>query len=355
MNILLTESSGYKAVCAAAFVRRHYPSVRIVTCDQSPITRWVRTRHSDRHYVVPKASRHAEQYLAALESICRREAVNLTIPTHSSEMPVLLKHRKRFGETLGYWGDFETFAVLNDKRRVRDVAAGLGLKVPRAYDSVAAANLPFVVKPRVSSGARGVRFAFSERDRASLLAQRHTRDEAVVEEYVDGAGAGLSAFCRSGELLVAYAHRRLAEFPASGGSSVYRETLEHEGIRRAATTLLKAVGWSGFCMVEFRLLSSGEACLIEVNPRIWGSLNQGLMNGANYFEPLLGPPERRSPRPAGEIRTYHSPLLYLSLLQYLRRWRPGPLLRFLRLWPTNRADISVFRDPLGWLGFLTRL
>lgn len=355
MNILLTESSGYKAVCAAAFVRRHYPSVRIVTCDQSPITRWVRTRHSDRHYVVPSASRDAEQYLVTLQSICRRESIDLVIPTHSSEMPVLLRHRERFGEALSYWGDFDTFVVLNDKRRVRDVAAGLGLRVPRAYDSIATANLPFVVKPRVSSGARGVRFAFSERDRASLLVQRHAPEEVVVEEYVGEAGAGLSAFCRCGEVLVAYAHRRLAEFPAAGGSSVYRETLKHEGIRRGATTLLTTVGWSGFCMVEFRLSASGDACLIEVNPRIWGSLNQGLMNGANYFEPLLGSPEHPTPRPSGEIRTYHSPLLYLSLLQYLRRLRPEPLLRFLRLWPTNRADISVFRDPLGWLGFLTRL
>jgi carbamoylphosphate synthase large subunit len=355
MNILLTEASGYKAVCAAAFLRHYYPSLRIVTCDQSPLTRWIRTRYTDRHYVVPPVSRGEEPYLRAVEDICREEAIDLLLPTHSSEMPALLRERQRFGETLRYWGGFDTFSLLNDKEQLPTVAERLGLRIPRRYKSIERADLPFVVKPRISSGARGVRFVFSEKARAHLLREPLSHNGSIVQEYVQGVGAGVSAFCTDGEMLVHYAHLRLAEFPASGGSSVYRQTLQHEGLHATAAKLLAAVRWSGFCMVEFKIGPQGNACLMEVNPRIWGSLNQGLMNGANYFAPLLGPPVNARRQTVSEIRTYHSPLLYVAFLQYLRRLRVGPLVSFLRFLPSNRADISLLRDPLGWLGFLTRL
>ena len=46
--------------------------------------------------------------------------------------------------------------------------------------------------------------------------------------------------------------------------------------------LLKEVPWSGFAMFEFKRTASGELFFIECNPRVWGSIGDGLYRNKNY-------------------------------------------------------------------------
>jgi len=115
---------------------------------------------------------------------------------------------------------------------------------------------------------------------------------------------------------------------------------------------LKETNWSGFAMFEFKLTEDNELYLIEVNPRLWGSVNQGLCNGVNYFEQLLGEKDV----PAGRnVNTYFSPFVYLSLLLYIFKGRFFPLCEFVKGIGGNKSDISIFADPKGWFGSLVRL
>jgi hypothetical protein len=118
-----------------------------------------------------------------------------------------------------------------------------------------------------------------------------------------------------------------------------------------AERVLARAPWSGFAMFEFKL-GAGEPVLIEVNPRVWGSIHQGLAAGVNLLEPLLGPAEL----PADpNVRTYFAPPVYLALVQYLLRGQAGPLVEFLRGMPRNRADVPLFADPGGYFASLLRL
>ncbi len=73
-------------------------------------------------------------------------------------------------------------------------------------------------------------------------------------------------------------------------------------------------------MFEFKLKPNDELVLIEVNPRIWGSINQGLQNGVNYFEPILGASQTITEvKKKKDIKKYLSPQVYSSLFMYLLR------------------------------------
>ena len=64
---------------------------------------------------------------------------------------------------------------------------------------------------------------------------------------------------------------------------MYREPFDDDRMVECTKKILEKTHWSGFAMFEFKLTEDNEIYLIEVNPRIWGSINQGLKNGFNYF------------------------------------------------------------------------
>jgi predicted ATP-grasp superfamily ATP-dependent carboligase len=48
------------------------------------------------------------------------------------------------------------------------------------------------------------------------------------------------------------------------------------------TRLLRALGWRGVAMVEFKRGRDGQYRLLEINPRYWGSLPLALACGVNF-------------------------------------------------------------------------
>jgi hypothetical protein len=264
-------------------------------------------------------------------------------------MDLLLGARAALGSTLAYWGDLEAFRRLDRKDDLAVLARDCGVEAPETFASLEAARAPLVAKPVRSSSARGVRYL---RDAAAVAAFRPPADQPYLyQSYVAGEGVGYSVFAREGAIVKGFGHRRLAEYPVTGGSSVYREGFESPALVAAAQRLLAATRWSGFAMFEFKRAPDGRLFLLEANPRIWGSIHQGLAAGVNYLEPLLGPATiPADPR----RRTYLSPVAYAAFLFYLARGRSGPFVDFVRHLPRNRADVA-WTDPGGWLASLLRL
>jgi len=87
-----------------------------------------------------------------------------------------------------------------------------------------------------------------------------------------------------GRVLALFTHRRLREYPPSGGASTLRESARDAALEDAAVRLLRHIGWTGVAMVEFKRRQDGFH-LMEINPRFWGSLALAVDAGVNF--PLL--------------------------------------------------------------------
>jgi predicted ATP-grasp superfamily ATP-dependent carboligase len=54
-------------------------------------------------------------------------------------------------------------------------------------------------------------------------------------------------------------------------------------MEKIATDLLKHYDWHGVAMVEFKIRASDrKPILLEVNPRIWGSINLSILAGVDF-------------------------------------------------------------------------
>ena len=213
------------------------------------------------------------------------------------EKPVLLcvgagtlhtvsRHREAFGQT----ADFlitqpEVLDALNDKQTVHDRAQALGLTVPKQFSGIPD-RYPVVLKPHCGEklGLKAAdRYAVAENEteyRRIYQAMRRYDEHPIVQERIRGSGRGVSLLLdRESRVIEAICHRRIREYPMSGGPSTCCVTEYDEERIRQAAALLRSFGFTGLAMVEFK----GDA-ILEVNPRIWGSFPLVPFSGSPMLE-----------------------------------------------------------------------
>jgi predicted ATP-grasp superfamily ATP-dependent carboligase len=106
----------------------------------------------------------------------------------------------------------------------------------------------------------------------------------LVQQRIIGPGVGVFVLLWEGDVLAVFSHRRLREKPPSGGVSVYCESQEpDEQLVARSVTLLREFGWHGVAMVEYKVdAESGDAYLMEINGRFWGSLQLAIDAGVDF-------------------------------------------------------------------------
>lgn len=248
--------------------------------------------------------------------------------------------------------------ALNDKEVVHARAVKLGLPVPKQYDHVPEA-FPVVIKPHCGEkfglkAADRYKIAVNQEDFNVKYAHMQQFDPyPIVQQKIEGDGMGACLLLDSnGRLVEAVCHRRIREYPITGGPSSCCVSFYDEAMVSAAYKLVSSFGFVGMAMVEFK-----GPCILEVNPRVWGSYPMTVCCGSSYTE-------RYALASAGETLTY-TPNTYvngvkmqfllndtMSILSHLKKghWKEGfgGLLDILRAKEAlrDRDDPKPFRKYL---------
>jgi predicted ATP-grasp superfamily ATP-dependent carboligase len=257
----------------------------------------------------------------------------------------------------------ESLAVALDKSATLDLARKLGVPAPRsaqfargeAIDETCA-DLGYPVAIKASQSDLPYRCATTyARDPGEfrMLLDEVLREcpAALVQEVIPGEGTAIFALFDTGKPLVTFAHRRLIEKPPWGGVSALCESIDPPlDALGFALDMLKELNWHGPAMVEFKRNPDGVPCLMEINPRFWGSLELAVRSGVDFpymcMQLALGEPmETPSMRPAvnrwvlGELDSLIAALLsgvpgrsrIAELGSHLRGLRYGPCCEVERL------------------------
>lgn len=188
-----------------------------------------------------------------------------------------------------------------DKEATAAAARRLGLPIPESRllpkGSLAppAEGFPRVLKPvhsKVVVQGRLMTLAVSMvRTDASRNATLDDwlRYTAVQEQvWVPGRGIGVEVLYDRGRMLWHFVHDRLHESPLTGGASVLRRASGAEQeLVALSCRLLDDLNWHGVAMVEWRRDEAGLLHLMEINPRLWGSLPLTIAAGVDVPRGLL--------------------------------------------------------------------
>ena len=265
------------------------------------------SRHCAGEHRVPDALAEPAAFVRAVAEVCARVGAQVLLPVSEPALLAILPERERFAGVAIPFPDAERFARICDKARVLEAATAHGIATPRRQHvgtkgdaerlDGAALRFPLVVKPFRSvagSGEARTKTAVAHApDAASLRRVLAALPDAawpvMLQERIVGPGIGVFVLLRGGRVAAAFAHRRVREKPPSGGVSVLCESAPLDG------ALLGDFGWEGVAMVEYKLdAATGTPYLMEINGRLWGSLQLAVDAGVDFprllVEMALGVP-----------------------------------------------------------------
>jgi predicted ATP-grasp superfamily ATP-dependent carboligase len=259
----------------------------------------------------------AMEELAALVS---RWGADVVIPVTDASIAAILRQcGPRIGRAVVAGPSLEAYEALANKAALLERARALGVAVPRTVTArspaelataAAAVGYPCVLKPHRSWVSGEVMVTTGEvrvAETPTALAKSFP-DAAypiLVQKRIEGPGEGIFLLMDDGRRTATFAHRRLREKPPSGGVSTYRESIPPpEDLVDAAEALLGDVGWQGVAMVEFkRSARVGRGYLMEVNGRLWGSLQLAIDAGVDFPVLLVRTALRQPVTPVTSYRT----------------------------------------------------
>lgn len=303
-SVLVTDGSQRSSLAATRALARS--GFRVLVCSEQNHSIAAQSRFCRHSWTVSNPLSRPDRYVEELVRIAEREAPDVVIPMTEPSLLALLPEWKRLWPAVIPFGDSETVTSLLDKEEVLRRAPAHGIAVPdqvivtdpaSQHQSVKRLTLPVVLKPSRSVGTfdgerRKVTVShvgtWSEFD-ARIKRLPRASFPLLVQERIEGAGTGIFLLLDSEGVVARFAHRRLREKPPSGGVSVLRESIRPgEALFRKAQSLLEDFGWEGVAMVEFRICAqSGVPYLMEINPRLWGSLQLAIDAGVDFPSMLV--------------------------------------------------------------------
>ena len=229
--------------------------------------------------------------------------VRVVLPTADSSFVLMAPHRDRFAEigcTVAVASD-AALEIANDKVRTLEVASKLGIAYPKSIPVTGVEDLraaesefgyPFVVKPTMSwTGKVPERVQPVEviNEAEAMKATTRFLDtgcDVIAQQLASGRRESISLFILNGQMLAycgATAHRTT---PPLGGVSAMRESIPvPRELLDASVNLATAIGLEGACEVEYRQDARGNSLLMEINPRLAGTLENAMHSGVNL--PLM--------------------------------------------------------------------
>ena len=369
MSALITFGRNRMAYTALRSLARH--GIGAVVGDSYSPSMCFYSRHRSGHFVYPSPYRHPEAFIDSLIDQARRRECRVLIPMHE-EAYVIARFRDRLEPYMKVpLASEEQIMTLHDKGRFADLAGELDLPVPPTYlanrmDQVEGIaqqiSYPAVVKPRRAHGAFGLRYVRDAEELrkafADLVDRYHYVDQElpIVQEFVRGVKHSVCMLFNHGRLRARCTFRFLREYPVEGGTAVLRISTHQERMEKIAQRTLEHLRWHGIAEAEFLLSPQGEPQLLEINPRFWGSLYQGVASGVDfpyllYRMALDGDVEPVLDYPAG-IKTRWLWGDWRALCDYIRhplgQWRM--LLDYMKFY---RRDVSYddfyWDDPVPFL------
>ncbi|NNF46410.1 MAG: ATP-grasp domain-containing protein [Desulfofustis sp.] len=185
--------------------------------------------------------------------------------------------------------DRAMFELARSKEKFQVFCEANGLPVPVSFSADNLAELrqefrPVIAKKRIGAGSVGMKYV--EKPEQLALLDDIDKDDYLIQEQIVSARKIHGIFCvaKDGEIISWHGHERLRTFPENDGVTVFSRSQYDPRCKDIAGRLLRYMNWSGFAMVE--LLQddrNGEWKIIELNPRLWGSLMLSEFCGSNLL------------------------------------------------------------------------
>lgn len=295
MDVLVTDGADKKSLAVIHAIREDVDVIGSVS--RFPFSMAATSKYTDRSHVIGPDD--AEEYVTRLVSILECYGYDYVLPISGRTTEILAFDRERIPVPIDpILPPRESLRVALDKHEVHSLADELGVPTPTTVElesaddfrpAIAEAGTPGVIKASNETEGKFIEYVSSVDELRSAYEVYHRNHEStpIYQEYLAGRGRGFFGLYLDGTCRGHYSHRRIREDPPTGGKSACAESLIDAELYGYSSSLLDALDWNGVVMVEFKNDADGVPHVVEINPKLWGSIELGVKSGMNFPRALL--------------------------------------------------------------------
>ncbi len=253
------------------------------------------SRYVSNRYIYPSIEKNPDNFLCWLNYIIKTGKYDVLITPEEETSLLIAQHLAEVSQYIRVpLAKYETIAFARDKFKLITHVQKLGISCPKtlminttddAMAGIKELSFPIVLKPVISAGGHGIRYIFTKDAFGPYYKSMRGRYKTfLMQEYIPGYECyGVSAiFNARNQMRSAFVHKKLRQYPVTGGASTYAVSVKFPRLVEIAEAVLNSIGWYGVANVEFKIdKRDNSPKLMEVNPRLWGSLQLAVSSGIN--------------------------------------------------------------------------
>ena len=315
LRVLLTAAGGIHTLGVIDCLRNNYEKrkIKIICTDiiEQPLLRY----KADGFYVVPKGN--SKNYIITIKQICKKEKINVIIPGNGYEIlsisnNIELFNSQKISSTVP---NYEAVKITMDKEKTFSKLNEIGVKTPdyykvKNYDefltSLKKLGYPkndVCFKPSrysQSGGTRGFRILRKKNTSRKIILESKpdsveidfetTKNmlqakgdlDLLVMEYLPGDEFSTYVFADKGKMIYCITNLRQK---LNRYYSFEAEIISNKKIEKMCKKIVDVLKLDYNVNIQFKNSKNGQAKLIEVNPRIGGTIVLPAVSGINlpYF------------------------------------------------------------------------
>lgn len=228
-----------------------------------------------------------DDYIPMLLDICKRESVNVLIPTIDTDLLKLSKSKSKF-EAIGtkvFIASVDKVKLCRDKRYTADYFISLGLKSPIPVDDYLKYDMgfPAFIKPKDGSSSID---AYKVNNLEELEAYSKQIDDYIVQPFISGREYTIDIFCDyKGDPVFITPRERLA---VRSGEVLKTRITQDKQMIEEMKILLNDYKPSGPITVQLiQDKQTGDNYYIEINPRFGGGAPLSIKAGADSAQATI--------------------------------------------------------------------
>ena len=259
------------------------------------------SKFANRKFIISNPRKDPDKYLDDLFDLLKQNAYLVLIPVSYISYQICAANKDRILEYAKITiARSEHIEIASSKIETYRLAEKIGIPYPKTQiiDTIdelerIETTYPCVIKGPFEAGKNLVDYASNKDEMIGKYKKmceenRFIDKLPVIQTYIVGDGAGFFAFYKNGKCVNHFMHRRIREYPVSGGASTCAESYFDESILENGKKILDYLNWEGVAMVEFKKdNSTGIYNLMEINAKFWGSLDLALVSGINFPQMLI--------------------------------------------------------------------
>ena len=304
--------------------------------------------------------------LREIMELLKTQLYDIVVPT-TDFSAILLSKNKGCLSSYAYIAvnDWDVLTLASDKYETMKIC--MQNKIPctrtmldiHSFEDVSTSGFtyPLVIKPKTSYGAIGFHIVHNE-DELHALFNRDSFDieQMVAQEYIPQTDIQYEAAMYidiDNTVKTALVFSKNRWFPIAGGASTLNISVEEPSIVESCSNLLQLINWRGYADIDLiRDPRDGVAKIMEINPRVSGSVKICFLAGVNMAQQIL---ENAMGKIATPFLSYKTGIrlrsMHTDLLWFIRskeRFRANPSWFIIK---NTSEQIFCWRDPLPWFTY----